>query len=112
MQLDSDMWPGHRALRSVSRGREGCRLSTMTQIGDVSTWWTVRGDGDPLVLMHPGGADSRAWDDNLPGLARHLRVFQYDRRGQGRTPDIGRRSKTIVRPSGLHFGTKSSRLLL
>ena len=40
---------------------------TMTQIGDVTTWWDVHGDGDPLVLLHPGGADSRAYDINLDG---------------------------------------------
>ncbi len=33
-------------------------------------------------------ADSRAWQDNLPGLAAHFRVFRPDRRGHGRTPDV------------------------
>ena len=42
---------------------------TTTQLGDVNTWWDVHGDGDPLVLLHPGGADSRAYDGNLDGLA-------------------------------------------
>ncbi len=39
--------------------------------------------------MHPGGADSRAYDSNLAGLAAARRVYRYDRRGQGRTPDPG-----------------------
>ena len=60
-----------------------------TRIGDVDTWWDVRGDGDPLVLLHPGGADSRAWDMNLDGLAAYARAYRFDRRGQGRTPDVG-----------------------
>jgi pimeloyl-ACP methyl ester carboxylesterase len=59
------------------------------QIGDVRTWWDVRGYGAPLVLLHPGGADSRAWDPNLDGLAERFRTFRFDRRGQGRTPDVG-----------------------
>ncbi len=63
-------------------------MSTTT-IRDVPTWWDVQGDGTPLVLLHPGGADSRAWDANLPGLAEHARVFRFDRRGQGRTRDVG-----------------------
>ena len=37
----------------------------------------------------PGGADSRAWEANLPPLAERFRVFTPDRRGHGRTPDAG-----------------------
>ncbi len=60
-----------------------------TALGEVETWWDVDGDGAPLVLLHPGGADSRAWDTNLAGLAARFRCFRFDRRGQGRTPDVG-----------------------
>lgn len=59
------------------------------QIDDVTTWWDVHGAGEPLVLLHPGGADSRAYDANLEGLAAAFRVHRFDRRGQGRTPDPG-----------------------
>jgi hypothetical protein len=38
----------------------GRDMSTYTLIGDVNTWWDVHGAGEPLVLLHPGGADSRA----------------------------------------------------
>ena len=62
---------------------------TMTRLGDVETWWDVHGAGDPLVLLHPGGADSRAYDLNLDGLAAAFRTYRFDRRGQGRTPDVG-----------------------
>ncbi len=61
----------------------------MTRLGDVETWWDVHGAGDPLVLLHPGGADSRAYDLNLDGLAAAFRTYRFDRRGQGRTPDVG-----------------------
>jgi pimeloyl-ACP methyl ester carboxylesterase len=52
-------------------------------------WWDVHGDGEPLVLLHPGGADSRAFDGNLEGLSAAFRTYRFDRRGQGRTPDPG-----------------------
>jgi pimeloyl-ACP methyl ester carboxylesterase len=55
----------------------------------VATWWDEHGTGEAIVLFHPGGADSRAWDPNVRTLAAHYRIFRYDRRGQGRTPDIG-----------------------
>jgi pimeloyl-ACP methyl ester carboxylesterase len=61
----------------------------LTRVGDVQTWWDVHGEGDPLVLLHPGGADSRAYDGNLAGLAAAFRTFRFDRRGQGRTADVG-----------------------
>ena len=47
------------------------------------------GEGEPLVLLHPGGADSRAFDLNMDGLAAAFRTYRFDRRGQGRTPDVG-----------------------
>jgi pimeloyl-ACP methyl ester carboxylesterase len=53
------------------------------------TWYDEHGTGDPLVLLHPGGADSRAWEANLPPLAERFRVLTPDRRGHGRTPDAG-----------------------
>jgi pimeloyl-ACP methyl ester carboxylesterase len=58
-----------------------------TEIAGLTTWWDVHGAGAPLVLLHPGGADSRAFDDNLPGLAARFRTYRFDRRGHGRTPD-------------------------
>src|SRR4051794_6750592 len=64
-------------------------MSSFTQVGDVNTWWDVHGDGEPLVLLHPGGADARAYDSNLDGLAAAFRTYRFDRRGQGRTPDVG-----------------------
>lgn len=64
-------------------------MTSSTQLGDVTTWWDVHGDGDPLVLLHPGGADSRAYDLNLAGLAAAFRTYRFDRRGQGRTADPG-----------------------
>jgi pimeloyl-ACP methyl ester carboxylesterase len=59
------------------------------RLGDVTTWWDAHGEGDPLVLLHPGGADSRAYDPNLEGLAAAFRCYRFDRRAQGRTPDPG-----------------------
>lgn len=58
------------------------------QTGDVRTWYDQRGDGDPVVLLHPGGADSRSWASTLDALAARFHVFTPDRRGHGRTPDV------------------------
>jgi pimeloyl-ACP methyl ester carboxylesterase len=58
------------------------------QLGEVRTWYDEHGDGPPLVLLHPGGADARAWAPNLAPLAAHFHVYTPERRGQGRTPDV------------------------
>jgi pimeloyl-ACP methyl ester carboxylesterase len=63
-------------------------VPSYVQLGEVRTYYEEDGNGEPLVLLHPGGADSRAWEPSLPGLVRHFRVFRPDRRGHGRTPDV------------------------
>ena len=63
-------------------------MSDYIQLGDVNTWWDQRGEGEPLLLLHPGSADSRTWESNLPGLASHFRTYRQDRRGHGRSADV------------------------
>jgi pimeloyl-ACP methyl ester carboxylesterase len=63
-------------------------MSGYVQLGDVHTYYEDDGEGDPLVLLHPGLADSRAFEDHVPELAQHFQVFRPDRRGHGRTADI------------------------
>jgi len=54
----------------------------------VRTWYDERGSGEPLVLLHPGGVDSRAFKPNLDTLAAKFRTFLPERRGHGHTPDV------------------------
>lgn len=63
-------------------------MTNYVQLGEVHTYYEEDGGGDPLVLLHPGLADSRAFEDYMPELAQHFHVFRPDRRGHGRTPDI------------------------
>ena len=58
------------------------------QLGVVRTYYEDDGAGEPLLLLHPGLADSRVFEPNLPGLVDHFRVYRPDRRGHGRTPDV------------------------
>jgi pimeloyl-ACP methyl ester carboxylesterase len=53
----------------------------------VTPWYEVRGEGNPVVLLHGGLGDSSNWVMQTDALAEHRRVFAYDRRGHGRTPD-------------------------
>jgi pimeloyl-ACP methyl ester carboxylesterase len=65
-------------------------MAGYVQLDGLRTWYEEHGDGEPLVLLHPGGAgiDSRAWQPNLGALAGHFRVYTPDRRGHGHTPDV------------------------
>ena len=57
-------------------------------LGGVRTWYDERGTGEPLVLLHPGQVDSRAFGPNLDALAARFRAFTPERRGHGRSPDV------------------------
>jgi pimeloyl-ACP methyl ester carboxylesterase len=65
-------------------------VAAYAQLGEVRTWYVERGAGDPLVLLHPGGAgvSSRAFGPNIDALAAGFRVFTPERRAHGRTPDV------------------------
>jgi pimeloyl-ACP methyl ester carboxylesterase len=57
-------------------------------LGEVRTSYERAGAGDPLVLLHPGGVDSRVFASLVPGFAGTFEVFCPDRRGHGRTSDV------------------------
>ena len=61
----------------------------VAELPGVSMWYDERGQGDPCVLLHPGGAgiDSRALGATLDGLARVFRAYTPEQRAHGRTPD-------------------------
>src|SRR5579859_1629026 len=56
----------------------------------VRTWYETHGDGQPLVLLHPGGAgvDARAFGPNLGPLAAQFLVYTPERRAHGHTADV------------------------
>jgi pimeloyl-ACP methyl ester carboxylesterase len=51
------------------------------QLGPVRTYYEEDGADPPLVLLHPGLADSRAFERSVPGLAERFRVFTADVEG-------------------------------
>ena len=65
-------------------------MADYIELRGVRTWYDECGDGDPVALLHPGGAgvSARAWSPNLDALAAKFRVFTPERRGHGHTPDL------------------------
>jgi pimeloyl-ACP methyl ester carboxylesterase len=65
-------------------------MADYVSLAGVRTWYDEHGGGDPLVLLHPGGAgvDARAFKPNIGPLADHFHVYTPERRGHGHTPDV------------------------
>jgi pimeloyl-ACP methyl ester carboxylesterase len=65
-------------------------VAQYVELNGVRTWYEEYGEGEPLVLLHPGGAgvDARAFGPNLGSLSARFRVFTPERRGHGHTPDV------------------------
>lgn len=78
-------------------------LRVEVELGEVRTWYDVTGDGEPLVLLHGGYSDSRAFEPGLGAYAERCRVFRYDRRGHGRTPDVGPLTYELMAADAIAF---------
>ena len=55
-------------------------------LATVPMWYDEHGQGDPCVLLHPGGGSSDSWRPVLGRLAERRRVVAFDIPGFGRTP--------------------------
>ena len=55
--------------------------------GTGPIFYRDEGEGEPLLLLHPGGTDGRAYEPLLPLLGGRFRTLIPDRPGHGRTPD-------------------------
>ncbi|MED7952769.1 alpha/beta fold hydrolase [Streptomyces sp. BE20] len=60
-------------------------------------------DGPPLVLLHALGERATDWDDVLPALAPHHRVYALDLRGHGDSGRPGRYAVELMRDDVLGF---------
>jgi 3-oxoadipate enol-lactonase len=62
-------------------------METMLAVPGSALWVEDNeGDGLPVVLLHPGWADSRIWDALIALLPPGTRVIRFDGRGFGRSP--------------------------
>ncbi|MBO0878891.1 MAG: alpha/beta hydrolase [Mycobacterium sp.] len=60
------------------------------QVSRHGLWYADYGDGEPVMLLHPGGAgvDSRALAPQVTALAQRFHVYTPEQHGHGRTPDV------------------------
>ena len=72
----------------------------------IKFWYEEHGSGDPLLLLHPGGAgvDSRAFGSNLDAFSKQFHVFLMDRRAHGHTADAaGEITFELMAGDTIHF---------
>lgn len=69
--------------------QDGTRLSDARHIApsEDRLWCTDSGDGEVLLVLHPGGTDVRALSPLLHELAEGYRIIAPEQRGHGHTPD-------------------------
>lgn len=60
----------------------------VVQLGDVRIAYARAGTGPPLVLLHGGMEDSRAWRRQIESLADAFTVLAWDAPGCGRSSDV------------------------
>lgn len=54
-------------------------------INNANIYYETAGEGEPLLLIHAGVADSRMWQANIEQLAQNYHTICYDVPGFGRT---------------------------
>lgn len=59
-------------------------------VNGLELYYEVRGDGEPLVLLHGGVVGIIMFGPNLEALSRDRRVIAVELQGHGRTADIDR----------------------
>lgn len=55
------------------------------QLRDISLYYEITGQGDPIVFIHGLGSSARDWEYQVPFFASRYRVVVFDVRGHGRS---------------------------
>lgn len=63
-------------------------MASYVELEGVRTWYEEVGSGESLILLHPGGVDSRVFAPNVDALSSRFRTYLPERRGHGHTPDV------------------------
>ena len=94
-------FPGTANAQITEYGGANGLVPKFADVGGISTRYYEYGEGEPLILLHGGGAgtfnSANVWTKNISELAEHFHVFAIDRLGSGMTEapdDLSRLSYT------------------
>ena len=57
-------------------------------IGKANLFYEIRGEGEPLLLLHGGFGTNEDFTNQTPEFAKRFRVVAFERPGHGHSPDI------------------------
>ncbi|MFP7296245.1 alpha/beta fold hydrolase [Neobacillus niacini] len=57
------------------------------QVGDLSIYYQMEGNGEPLVLLHGMSNNSQSWKEQIQVLKKHFTVIAWDAPGYGKSSD-------------------------
>lgn len=63
----------------------GISKSNFLKINNASLFYSMTGEGEPLVLIHGNFNDSRIWEYQIESLSNYYNVICYDLRGYGQS---------------------------
>ncbi|MGE4351923.1 MAG: alpha/beta fold hydrolase, partial [Bdellovibrionales bacterium] len=59
--------------------------SGYAEANEIKLWYATYGQGEPIILLHGGLANSNYWGNQIAELAQSHRVIVIDSRGHGRS---------------------------
>lgn len=79
----------------------------------MDLYYEIQGQGEPVVLLHSGGADLRDWQFIAPQLAKNYQVIAFDGRGAGQSPPLLEPANYVEDLKKLldHFGIQQAALV-
>lgn len=62
--------------------------SGFAPVNGAQIYYEMQGEGQPLVMIHAGVADSRQWNNEFGFFAGRYKVLRYDTRGYGKSEPV------------------------
>jgi 3-oxoadipate enol-lactonase len=57
----------------------------LAEINGAKLYYEVKGEGQPLLMIHGYPLDSRMWDSQFEDLSQHFKVIRFDFAGHGKS---------------------------
>ena len=58
---------------------------SFANVNNIKICYEIRGDGDPVILIHGFGAKKEEWIGQFLPLSEHFKVIRFDNRGSGKS---------------------------
>lgn len=58
-------------------------VKKFTEVHGITLCYEMKGEGEPLVLIHGFGSEKESWNAQFEPLSKHFKVIRFDNRGAG-----------------------------